>query len=529
MSEEPNDNERVDAVIVGAGAAGSIFAARLAQAGKQVVVLEMGPPWQLSDMISSQMWARRLKWGGAPIGLSGKHPVQYTVNNGWGFGGAALHHYGTWPRPMEEAFVMRSEHGRGLNWPFEYDELRPHYDRVQSDVGISGDAEAEIWRPPGDPYPMPPLKSFRHGEILRDGFESLDLQVAPLPLIINSVPYRGRAPCIYDGWCDAGCPIGALANPLVTYLKDAVAAGADVRPHAQVTRVLTDANGWADGVQFVTNGERGTLHADLVVLAATTLQNPRLLLNSAGGKHPNGVGNSGGQVGKYLTGDSMVFVYAMFDEDTENHMGVNAGQFLHREGLRHESRPDIFGGVQWQIGPCMKPNDIFGIAVTRADLFGNDLHAFVRKATKNMAYMVGFGCGAPSAENHVRLSDQRDEHGMPLAHVHHSVSQDNEQLREYLRAQGTKVMKAAGATEIWYAPYGAGGHLTGGTIMGTDPSNSVADGWGRLHDAPNVVIGGSGLFPTTGGASPTYSIHAMADRSAAFLLDNWAATIRPAA
>ena len=205
--------EKADAVIVGAGAAGAVFAAVLSRAGKHVVVLEQGPDWQLSDLISSDIWARRLRGSGPAIVYEGRHPVGRTADHGWGTGGAALHYSANFPRLLPSDFNMKSEHGRGLDWPISYTDVAPYYDRVAREIGVSGDAKAEErWRPPGAPYPMPPLKTFRHGEVWVPGFESVGITVAPGAVGVNSTEYQGRAACIHDGWCGAGCPTGALAN-----------------------------------------------------------------------------------------------------------------------------------------------------------------------------------------------------------------------------------------------------------------------------------------------------------------------------
>src|SRR3981081_4729324 len=95
-------NEKVDVVIVGAGASGSVFASVLAKAGKKVVLLEAGPDWQLTDLISSEMWGRRIRPAGAPFRLEGKNPFDYAGQAGWGVGGGARHYFQTHhptPRP----------------------------------------------------------------------------------------------------------------------------------------------------------------------------------------------------------------------------------------------------------------------------------------------------------------------------------------------------------------------------------------------------------------------------------------------
>jgi choline dehydrogenase-like flavoprotein len=150
-------NEKVDVVIVGAGASGSVYASVLAKAGKKVVLLESGPDWELSDLISSEIWGRRVKPAGAPIQLEGKNPMAYAAQGGWGVGGAALHYFANFPRLLPTDFRMKSEHGRGHDWPISYEDVAPFYDKVAREIGVSGDAKAEEkWRPAGEAYPMPP-------------------------------------------------------------------------------------------------------------------------------------------------------------------------------------------------------------------------------------------------------------------------------------------------------------------------------------------------------------------------------------
>jgi choline dehydrogenase-like flavoprotein len=236
--------EKVDVVIVGAGASGSVYAAVLAKAGKKVVVMDNGPEWQTSDLVSSDIWGRRIKPAGAPFILEGKHPISMGAQGGWGVGGAALHYYANFPRLLPNDFRIKSEHNRAHDWPISYDDVAPWYDKVAQEIGVSGDAKAEeLWRPKGQAYPMPPMKAFKTGQVWLKGFEANGIRMVPAAVGMNSVEFKGRAACIYDGWCHVGCPIGALANPLVTFLSDARKGGAEVRAWSTVTRVLTDASG----------------------------------------------------------------------------------------------------------------------------------------------------------------------------------------------------------------------------------------------------------------------------------------------
>jgi choline dehydrogenase-like flavoprotein len=117
-----------------------------------------------------------------------------------------------WLHP--EDFAMHSRFGQCLDWPISYDGLRTSYDQIQQIVCIAGNAQAEVWRPAGLPYPMSPLPVFQQGRLIAAGFDALGLCTAPVPKAISSVVYNNHAARLNDGWCDDGCPIGVPANPL---------------------------------------------------------------------------------------------------------------------------------------------------------------------------------------------------------------------------------------------------------------------------------------------------------------------------
>lgn len=507
--------EKVDVVIMGAGAAGSLLAARLAGAGRKVVVLDAGPPWTLADLTSSQIWARRLKWGGSAVARGGRDPIGHNMATGWGFGGAALHHYAGWPRMHPADFTMRSDHGRGLDWPIGYEDLRPYYDRVQAEMGVSGDVAAEKWRPPGAPYPMPPLKWFAQGEILKRGFEKRGMHVAPHPMAVTSVEWKGRPACQYDGWCDAGCPILALANPLVLHQPAAERAGATFRAHATVTGLMIDRAGRAEGLHYVDGeGVRHAQPADIVVLAGAAVQNARLLLASRHARHRRGFGNASGLVGRWFNVHSLANAHGLFEQETECHRGLSAGTLMSQDGYGKASKGEAFGSVTWGIAPAVKPNDLLGIAMTRPDLFGPELDAFMKRAAKHLGVINGIVEGMPMAENRVELTRTRDRFGVPDARVVHGMAPESRALWAKATEEGLEIMRAAGAGEAWATPVPVFSHVSGGTIMGADPAASVCDDLGRVHGSPNVVVAGGGLFPTIGAVSPTFTVLALSERTA---------------
>jgi choline dehydrogenase-like flavoprotein len=514
-------SEQVDVLIVGAGVSASIFAAVLAKAGRKVVMLEAGKQRTNADLISSQVFARRNHWYGSQVSEKGKHPINFPMNAGQGTGGAGMHHDACWPRFHVEDFTMAHDHGVGLDWPIGYHDLRPYYDRVQREVGISGDAAAEVWRPPGEPYPLPPVIEFAQGRLLRRGFESLGMRVAPVPVAINTRPYNGRPACLYDGWCEAGCPIGALANPLATYLDEALRAGATIRHESTVTRILTDKKGGrALGAVYVdAQGQEHTQLASVTILAAFGIQNARLLLLSGGEAHKDGLSNRSGLVGKYIMSHLAALMQSLFDEPTECHLGITGGQLICQDDYRKDGRESAFGSYQWMIASSTKPNDIIGLANAKPGIFGPALHHFLKDAAQHYAGMVAMAEDLPVKTNDVRLSSSKDRFGIPIAEVTHTADDRSLALREYAAVQGMKIMKAAKPREVWSSSFVM--HCMGGTVMGKSSADSVVNSYGQSHEIANLYIAGAGLFPTSAGVNPTFTISALSLRGAEHLAANW--------
>jgi choline dehydrogenase-like flavoprotein len=520
-------NEKVDVVIVGAGASGSVYASVMAKAGKKVVLLEAGPDWQLGHLISSDFWGRRIKPAAPPFLLEGKNPFAYGYQGGWGAGGAALHYFANFPRLLPNDFKVNSEHGKGLDWPINYADVAPYYDKVARDVGVSGDAEAEeIWRPAGESYPMPPMKTFRGGEVWKKGFEAVGIRLTPAAVGMNSTAYKGRPACIYDGWCHVGCPIGALANPLVTYLADARKAGAELRAHATVTRVLTNPAGdKATGVEYVdARKEKQVQEASVVVLAAWSAQNPRLLLNSATDRHPKGLANASGLVGKYIMTHFGSGTSALFDEDLQPYMGTIGAQYFSydRYDKNAHKAKGAFGSTFITAGSAQKYSGLGGVANARGDLFGAELAAFMKRAARGYTRIGAFGEEMPNIENRVELASDKDEFGLPLGRLIHSYNEDAAALFNANFEDGLAIAKATGAKEVW-SNRGAMPtiHLMGGAIMGTSAADSVANSYGQTHEIANLWIAGPGLFPTSGASNPTYTILALSLRGAEHLAASW--------
>jgi choline dehydrogenase-like flavoprotein len=524
-TENIQADTHVDAVVVGSGAAGALVAAKLAAKGKKVVILESGRSVLSEDMTSSDIYARSLHWGGgmAELELASPVTIRTYFSSGSQTGGTAAHHYAAWFRLHEEDFHMKSAFGQGNDWPISYSDLRPYYDRIQEEVGISGDAEAEVWRPEGAPYPMPGLPQFTQAQILKRGFDKLGLRTAPLPVAINTSPYKDRPGCLYDGWCDAGCPIGALASPQWVYLREALAHDATLVNNARVTRVLTAMNGkLATGVEYV--DPKGTVrvqNADLVVLAALT-QTPRIMLNSVTGAHPQGLSNRNGMVGKYVLVHPTLNVYGLFKEETDPYEGVSIGLMVSQDDYAKDPKKGYLASYQWLACPAVKPNGINGLASSRPDIYGAALDAWMKRAAKHFTFIQMVGEMIARPENRIELSSDKDEFGLPLSRLTIAFTDNERALYNHASTVGKSIVSAAAATEVWTSPL-VNQHFMGGTIMGKDPSTSVTDSYGITHEVPNVIIAGNTLFPTSAGVNPTFTTHALALRAAEHVLAHWPA------
>jgi choline dehydrogenase-like flavoprotein len=518
-------NTHVDAVVVGSGIAGALVAAKLSAKGKKVVILESGRSVQSADMISSDINARSLHWGGGMAELQVTSPVTIRTyfSSGSQTGGTASHYYAAFFRLHEEDFHMKSTFGQGNDWPISYADLRPYYDRIQDEVGISGDAKAEVWRPPGAPYPMPGLPAFQAASVLKRGFDKLGLRTAPLPVAINTSEYKGRPGCLYDGWCDAGCPTGALANPQWVYLRQAFTHGASLVNNARVTRVLTTTNGKrATGVEYV--DPEGTVHvqnADLVVLAALT-QTPRIMFNSATGAHPNGLSNRNGMVGKYILVHPTLNVYGLFEDETNPYQGVSIGLMVSQDDYEKDPKKGYLASYQWLLAPSVKPNGLNGFASSRPDIHGAALDPWMKRAAKHFAFIQMVGEMIARPENRIELSSDKDAFGLPLSRLTIAFSDNERALYNHASTVGKSIVAAASATEVWTSPL-VNQHFMGGTIMGNDTGTSVTDSYGITHEVENVMIAGNTLFPTSAGVNPTFTTHAVTLRAVDHVLAHWPA------
>jgi choline dehydrogenase-like flavoprotein len=499
-----------DAVVVGAGACGALVAKELASHGFSVVVLEAGRRLDPArDLPNSEANAAKIMWA-EPRVFAGRDAVAPKM--GVGVGGGTLPWLGVMLRFQRSDFRTRSTEGVGADWPVGYDDLREHYARVERGLGVAG--ECGPFAPEPYQLPMPPHRLNWHAQLLARGARALGAHPFAPPVAINSAAYDGRPACIYCGWCASGCPTGAKATALDTYLAKAERLGTRVVSEAFVTRVNYDAaRGRVTGVRYLdAAGREHELAARLVVLAAHAVETPRLLLLSAGGTFPDGLANSSGQVGRGLMSHPTWQVFGTFDEPVNAFKGMQMGHVAVQDYLAPDARRGCARGFIL-LSYMMTP-------VTYANLGGPLLGAELKDFLYDYAHTAAWWAhaeGLPHDDNRVTLDPEvKDARGLPVARVTYEWTANDRALAAAGRDTAVAMMHASGARKVRVGlNYGA--HAMGTCRMGDDPRTSVVNAFGQAHDVRNLFICDTSVFVTSAGVNPTLTAMALAGRSADYI------------
>ena len=540
-----------DVVLVGLGAMGSVIAPILARAGLRVVALEAGPWRTKRDFVPDELGSAYYCRGDmGPKFLSetprwrrdeGEPTQKATFSLGRmmnGVGGSVIHWGGALRRYHPHHFkyltYVCEKYGEEVlpeghtlaDWPVDYDDLEPYYTKVEYLIGVAGD-NSNPFTPRRKPYPLPPLRPFRKSEIFREATETMGLHPYPTPVAVNSEPYNGYPATSYCAWSGGFGPFrDDRWHPALTSVPEALATdNLDLRTHCRAVRILTDSDGHASGVEYVdANGNVRVQEARTVILCSYTFENVRLMLLSDDGRHPNGLGNNTGQVGKHFMTKMWDDVYGFFPDTVFNAHTGPAAQMWGLDDFVAEGFDSVAHGFVGGFTPNIE-NQLLPIQISREGLppdvpnWGKGYKDHLRE----WQHICAIRLQPESLSYHTDFLDLDPRHrdrsglGLPLIRITCGMRENERREAEWAEAKTEEILRAMGASKTWRGPRLRGvcsSHDLGGCRTGEDPASSVVDPDLRVHDTPGLYVFSGAVFPTCPGINPTLTMWALCYRAA---------------
>jgi choline dehydrogenase-like flavoprotein len=549
-----------DVCVVGSGAGGGTAAYVLTQAGVNVVMLEAGPTWDSAKDSKMLAWpyesprrgaANKERAFGEFDGCIGAWQIDgepYTTAPNQKFDwyrarmlGGRTNHWGRISlRFGPDDFRHKSIDGLGEDWPFAYDDIKPYYDNLDRFVGIFGTVENLHNEPDG--IFLPPPKPRCYELAIKRAADELNITCIPSRLSILTQPLNGRLACHYCGQCGRGCMTHSNFSSTSVFLPPASRTGKlTIITGAMAREVLTNDEGKATGVSYVNtaDGREYTVRSKAVVLAASACESARLMLNSKSSHHPNGLSNSSDQLGRNLTDSTGLsvsgFLPKLLDMPAHNEDGVG-GMHMYMPWWLDNKKLDFPRGYHIEIyGGKQMPGYGFGGGIqwmpgSMGGGYGARLKAEYRRYYGATVGFAGRGEMVPNADSYCEIDPNTvDKYGIPVLRFHWKWGESEILQAKHMQETFRTIIQQMGGEALGTMPgrdeeYGiaAGGriiHEAGATRMGADPKTSVLNEWCQAHEAKNVVVCDAGPFVTNADKNCTWTIMALAWRTASHLAD----------
>ncbi len=513
--------------IVGSGIVGTTLAYLLTRNGYDVAVFEKGPDYPYPH--GTQFREQILYGYDNPAYSLPSEVKHHTFSGTYGgdlederdmvVGGSATRWEAITPRMRPNDFKTKSKYGFGDDWPLTYEELEPYYCRAEAFLGVSGTDSDNPFAPPRSrPYPLPPFELAYDDRLLAERLRRHDIGLHTTPQARTRRAYQDRAGCVNFGTC-VFCPIGARYSPNY-HLQLAVSTGL-CRLHTDVSvrRIVLDEVKRPRAVLYQPNdsGREQEHGAKVIIVAAGGLESARLLLLSTSDSFPDGLGNTGGQVGQHLLfhhlwGARLRYKEPLFPERLGGWTG-QIHQFLDPPNRgRH-------GGIKIEFSSRLGyfPNPVDRARWrTGADVVED------MKPRLHWRWSAFHAESIPDSQKYVTLSDKQDRFGDPFVHVQYEPAAFDAETYRYAHSLFEQIMIASRAEEGELAAaheFNSAAHHLGTCRMGTETGDSVVDPFGRVHGLPNLFVVGGSSFVGTSAINPTLTMVALAMRTADYLMD----------
>ena len=502
-------------VIIGTGAGGGVLANELAQKGISVVALEAGGRHLPQDYINDE-WPSfgQLAWTDMRT-TSGSWRVANDFPNlpAWivkAVGGSTVHWAGASLRIQDHEFRAKTTYGdvegaNLLDWPITLADLEPYYAMAEDKLGVT--------RTNG----IPGLPGNNNFKVMKAGADNLGYENCHTGrMAINSETRAGRASCQQLGFCFQGCKMGAKWSSAYVDIPQGEKTGnLEVREHAHVLKIEHDDAGKISGVVYADkDGNQHVQKCRVACVAGNSIESPRMLLNSASSMFPDGLANSSGMVGKNYMRHMTGSVYGVFENPVHMYRGTTMAGIITDES-RHDPARGFVGGYEMEtvsIGPA------FCAAFLNPGAWGREFAAMM-DSYQNMAGMWLVGEDMPQESNGITLSEEKDQHGMPVANVHFDDHPNDVAMRNHAYKQGMALYDSVGATQTHPTPPYPSTHNLGTNRMSEKPADGVVNKWGQSHDINNLFVSDGSQFTTGAAENPTLTIVSLAIRQADYIAE----------
>ncbi|MEO2266333.1 GMC family oxidoreductase [Pseudoalteromonas sp. YIC-656] len=542
-------------LVVGSGAGGAMAAYTLAKLGHKVLMLEAGRNYD--PKTESPMFKRNSE---APLMGAGNKDKNFgfydaTVDGGWQVPdepyteaqgtdfywwrarmlGGRTNHWGRYSlRFSEHDFKAKSRDGHGADWPFEYEDIAPWYDKTEAIVGVCGTNTGLDDMPPSSEGILQPPPKPRVPELLvAAAAKKLGIPAAPMHRAVLTRPIDDRMACFYATPCGSGCSIGAAFQTTTSLIPMAKATGnLQVITDAMVKSVNVNDDGKVTGVTYVDKNtiSEHAISADVVILAASACESARIMLNSKSASHPNGVANSSGQIGKNLMDSTGAWLGAQipalkgrprYNEDghTANHLFIP--WWGHKAQAKGEL--DFPRGYHFEISSGFgQPGS--GVSGDKQG-YGPELKQQIRDAYGSYVGFALRGEMLPNKDTYMEIDPEvKDKWGIPVSKFHFKWSDRELKQIEHGLKTAKQILETMGAKVGELPPaekaISKGGeiiHEVGTTRMGSSPAESVTNQWGQTWDCDNLFVMDAGVFASNPHKNCTLTIMTLAMRNSTWL------------